>query len=97
MGTESSREKEVNQITTYQPIDCSVHDRLEDLAVRQVVCRIRYTVASASGRNATEEEAELEGRIVDVFARDGEEFLRTDEGREIRLDRLRAVAPAVGT
>lgn len=80
----------------YQPIDCSVHDRLEDLAVRQVVCRIRYMAVSTSGRNATEEEAEMEGRIVDVFARDGEEFLRTDEGREIRLDRLRAVAPAAG-
>ena len=78
----------------YRPIDCGVHDRLEDLAVRRVLCRIRHRVPSGSGADATGEEVEIEGRIVDVFARDGEELLRMDDGREIRLDRLLVVAPA---
>ena len=30
----------------------------------------------------------LEASLVDVFARDGAEWLRLDSGREIRLDRL---------
>jgi Rho-binding antiterminator len=80
----------------YQPIDCGVHDRLEDLVVRRVVCRIRYTVYSDSGEDATGGKAEVEGRIADVFARGGEEFVRVDDGREIRLDRLLVVAPTAG-
>lgn len=83
----------------YRPIDCSVHDRLEDLAVRHVVCRIRYRMPSEASDpegtdGAAEKGTEIEGRIVDVFARDGEELLRVDDGREIRLDRLLVVAPA---
>lgn len=30
----------------------------------------------------------LEASLVDVFSRDGAEWLRLDSGREIRLDRL---------
>jgi len=101
----------------YQPIDCGVHDRLEDLAVRRIACRIRYEVhgtppADAAGtadaaRTAGRapagddedgvtpgaDEADVEGRIVDLFARDGEEYLRLDHGLEIRLDRLRMLEP----
>jgi Rho-binding antiterminator len=70
----------------YQPIDCAVHDRLEDLAVRRVACRIE--MAAAEGIR------EAAGVIVDVFARDGAEYLRLDSGETVRLDRIRRVRPA---
>lgn len=71
----------------YRPIDCSVHDRLEALATLGVPCRIRY-------RGPDDEEHELVDRIVDVFARGGEEFLDTAGGVRIRLDRLTQVERA---
>ncbi|MDZ7778537.1 MAG: hypothetical protein U5R14_01190 [Gemmatimonadota bacterium] len=69
--------------TGYRPIDCSVHDRLEAFAVSRTDCRVTYTDPATEERTIT-------GRIVDVFTRDGAEFLRMDEGSEIRLDRLRS-------
>ena len=71
----------------YRPISCSVHDRLEALAVRSRPCRIRHRTPEGAVESA-------EGRIVDIFARQGEEFLRMDGGEEIRLDRLVEVEDA---
>lgn len=68
----------------YHPIDCSVHDRLEAFATLRTMCRIAFR--AADGRFGEEV-----GRIVDVFTRGSEEFLRTSSGREIRLDRLESV------
>lgn len=72
---------------TYRPIDCSVHDQLEHVAVLRRVCRIRY-------RTPQDQEMEVLSRIVDIFARGGEEFVRLESGDEVRLDRLIAVAEA---
>jgi Rho-binding antiterminator len=68
----------------YRPIDCSVHDRLEALATlgRECVLTVR------GGPGVEEEEERFVDRIVDVFARGGAEWLRTANGREVRLDRL---------
>ena len=65
----------------YAPIACSLHDQLEALATLGRECRIVY-------REAGGEERERVDRIVDVFIRGGEEFIRTAGGIEIRLDRL---------
>ena len=72
----------------YQPIDCSLHDRLEDLAVRRRPVRIRHRDGSASGDGVGGDVVELDDVIVDWFARDGAEYLRTAGGVEIRLDRI---------
>ena len=64
----------------YLPIDCSLHDRIEDLATRGRVVRIRY--------EGDEGPAETDDALVDWFVRDGAEFLRTGAGLEIRLDRI---------
>ena len=64
----------------YEPLDCSLHDRIEDLATRRRVVRIRYDGADGP-RDADE-------TIADWFVRDGAEFLRTGSGLEIRLDRI---------
>jgi Rho-binding antiterminator len=69
----------------YSPIPCALHDRLEALATLGQPCRIVYRDADGSSR-------ETDDRIVDVFARAGEEFVRTAAGLEIRLDRLEWVA-----
>lgn len=65
----------------YAPIECSLHDQLESLATLGRTCRVVY-------RDDSGEERELEGRLVDIFARGGAEFVRLDSGVEIRLDRL---------
>lgn len=70
--------------TSYAPIDCSLHDRLEALATLRRTCHIAYRDAEGNAQEIAE-------RIVDVFARDGAEFLKTAGGLEVRLDRLDAV------
>lgn len=65
----------------YQPIECHVHDRLEDLAVRRKVCAMRYRAMSG-------EVEEVAGKITDIYSRDGAEYLDLDAGLTIRLDAL---------
>lgn len=68
----------------YQPIDCGLHDRLEDVAIRHASSRLRY-------RDANGSEIESDEVIDDVFARDGVEYVRTRSGLEIRLDDIVAL------
>lgn len=68
----------------YRPIDCALHDRLEAAATLGRTVRIAFRT-EGDGVEA------IEDRIVDVFARDGAEFVRTAGGRVIRLDRLESV------
>lgn len=72
-------------MSPYESIDCSLHDELEARATRRTLCAIRF-------RGEDDDAArEVTDRIVDVFACDGEEFIRLSSGEEIRLDRLEAV------
>ena len=66
---------------TYRPIDCSLHDEFELRAVRRVRCELVY-------RNGSGVEQHRSGRIVDLTTRNGEEYLRLDDGTEVRLDRV---------
>jgi Rho-binding antiterminator len=68
-------------MTDYEPIDCSDHDRLESLATLRQTARIGYRDEEGKPR-------EVEGLIEDIYARDAVEYLRTDDGSEIRLDRI---------
>lgn len=68
----------------YEPIDCSLHDRLEALATVGRNCRVVYLDDAGRVR-------ELEGRIVDVFTRSSAEFLEFESGQVIRLDRIESV------
>ena len=69
----------------YVPIDCSLHDRLEDFATRRQRVVIRY-----AGENG--EVMLTQDVITDWFVHAGAEYLRTAGGREIRLDRLISVS-----
>lgn len=68
----------------YRPIACDFHDRLESLAT----LRRRVRLALRDGAAAV-------GRITDIYTTaDKQEFLRLDDGTEIRLDRILAADPA---
>jgi len=68
----------------YKTIDCSLHDRLESAATLRQLVRIIY-------RGTDGNQQETEDRLVDVFAKNGEEFLKTTNGDLIRLDMLVSV------
>jgi Rho-binding antiterminator len=68
----------------YRPIECSLHDRLESFATLRGECSIVF-------RKEDGTEWVMVDRIVDVFARDGEEWLTTSSGEQIRLDRITTV------
>lgn len=66
--------------TTYQPLACSLYDNLEALATRKTRCVIVYKTENT--------EHTTESIIVDLFARNGAEFLKLENGIVIRLDEL---------
>lgn len=68
----------------YQPISCSYYDHLEALAVRGVAVQLLYVADTGT-------ETEVHTRITDLLTRDGVEYLYTDTGAEIRLDKLLSV------
>ena len=67
-------------MSDYTPIDCSLHDRLEAAAVTRTTSVIRH--------RAGDEVVTEETRIVDIFVRNGVEYMRTTAGDEIRLDHI---------
>ncbi|MCB0793389.1 MAG: hypothetical protein KDB88_01520 [Flavobacteriales bacterium] len=67
----------------YRPIDCSVYDRYEAWATLRT--EVVITHASDDGI-----ERSIVGTIVDLFIREKEEWMRLQDGTEIRLDRIRA-------
>ena len=67
-------------MTDYQPIDCSLHDRYEAAAVRRQTVEIAW---SDGGGERTHT-----GRITDIGAEDGAEFMTLDGRVRVRLDRI---------
>lgn len=65
----------------YRPIACSLHDELQLRAMRGGTHTVEWSDDHGARRS-------IHGPIVDVFAREGVEYLRLDDGLEIRLDRL---------
>ena len=65
----------------YKPIDCGVYDQLEVLAMRRTPCVVEF-------RDDDGSEETIEGPIVDVFSKAGEEFVKLSGDRFVRLDHL---------
>lgn len=65
----------------YVPISCAFHDVLEHLAMRRQPVQLRFRAADGSVQQRT-------ARIDDLYSQRGEEYLRTDGGDTLRLDRL---------
>lgn len=73
----------MEQRKDYEPVTCDYHDQLEAAALRRREVEIEFT-----RRGVTQRER---GKIADVFAHEGAEFVRfaADNGEvEIRLDEI---------
>ncbi|NET39912.1 MAG: hypothetical protein F6K19_49495 [Cyanothece sp. SIO1E1] len=68
-------------MNSYQPISCSVYDQLEALATLRQQCQITY-------RDASGALVDIQGLIVDVYTLNQAEFLKMNDGTEIRLDAI---------
>ncbi|MFA5834231.1 MAG: hypothetical protein WDA22_12220 [Bacteroidota bacterium] len=66
----------------YQSISCSYYDQLEAYATKRTHCSIIYSDDS---------EKIIDGVIVDVYAKEGAEYLKLDNGTVIRLDYLLSI------
>jgi Rho-binding antiterminator len=64
----------------YENISCSYYDQLESYATKRTECAIIY--------RTEDEEKNICGVIIDVFAKDGAEYLKLNNGIVIRLDQL---------
>ena len=65
---------------------CSMHDKLLALATRKQPCTLLVQDDGAEGGPR-----QVEGVIIDVFSRDGAEYLRLQDGALFRLDKLDTV------
>lgn len=68
----------------YQAVSCSFYDELEALATLHQICTIRY-------RAETGEATSIESKIIDLYTSNKSEFLKLQDGTEVRLDRLISV------
>ena len=68
---------------SYRPIDCSLYDHYEAWATLRTVVRLEHVAQDDAPQVS-------EGRIVDLFLRGKEEWLRLDDDTEVRLDRIRS-------
>lgn len=68
----------------YKPVSCSLYDRLTDFAVMHK--HVKMHVQTSEGRS--EEMIEI---VKDIITRNKEEFLITESGKSIRLDRIISV------
>ncbi|WP_298707215.1 hypothetical protein [Chitinophaga sp.] len=73
-----------SQNTPYQPIDCNYYDRLEAWATLREPVLLEFLGDDGQPRTET-------AVIRDLYVRNKAEFLLTEAGRELRLDRLMAV------
>ena len=67
----------------YRPIDCSLYDHYEAWATLRTVVHLEHVSEDGTPHIS-------EGRIVDLFLRGKEEWLRLDDDTEVRLDRIRS-------
>lgn len=65
----------------YHPIDCGLHDELQLRAMRGRPVAVRFVDADGTPHTRVD-------RLVDVFTKDGAEYVGTASGEVIRLDRL---------
>lgn len=68
-------------LSTYVPVLCEFHDRLEAIATMRKPVQVTFTdtTGTVQQRVAT---------ISDVYTRDGAEYLATGSGETIRLDHV---------
>jgi len=68
----------------YTPVSCDFHDEVEAIATLKQEAHIVY-------RDDTDAKAEVSGLIVDVYAKDGADYLKLENEQVIRMDRVESV------
>ena len=63
----------------YKPIACGLYDELELRALRKQIVKITF-------QNANNDSGIIECIIADLFSKNKTEFLKTNDGKIIRLD-----------
>ena len=65
----------------YKPVNCDFYDELESLATLKKKSDIIFT-GESGGKSV------IQGRIFDLYTRDHVEYMKLDNGLEIRLDEI---------
>ena len=65
----------------YRPVDCDFTDEIEFLVVNKLPVNITFFDPNGIQLNES-------GLITDIFAQNSEDFLKLENGRVIRLDRI---------
>ena len=65
----------------YKPVNCDFYDELEALATLKKESEIVF-------RADNEAKSVIRGRILDLYTRDRVEYMKLNNGLEIRLDRI---------
>lgn len=68
----------------YQPIACRLYDELERIIIEKRVVELVFETETG-GLDAPQVK---KARITDIYTREKQEFIKLDDGIEIRLDRL---------
>jgi Rho-binding antiterminator len=71
-------------VKAYQPINCEFHDVIESYATRRETVDIVVEDAAENIRN-------VRTVVCDIYSRNTEEFLLTDAGERIRLDKVKSI------
>ncbi|MBD0335041.1 MAG: hypothetical protein ICV62_06105 [Cyanobacteria bacterium Co-bin13] len=71
-------------MSSYTPVSCDLQDQLESLATLRQSCQLVY-------RDESGEQHEVEDLIVDIYASNHADFLKLQNGTEIRLDRIESL------
>lgn len=77
---------EMKNNKNYTPINCSSYDYLELYAMRKTLLNISLSTTSDIEHN-------VQSRICDLRAINGEEFMYLENGERHRLDTLRSITP----
>lgn len=68
----------------YQAISCDFHDILEALATTNKLARLRFVDGEGLAQ-------ERQARVLDVYSRQGAEYIALSSGETLRLDQLHSV------
>ncbi len=68
----------------YQPIDCEFHDTLEEACVLKLRVDFQFVDDNGDTQNYS-------GQLLDFKTKDGEEFVKLQDGKWLRLDKLNHV------
>ncbi|MGB7085785.1 MAG: hypothetical protein WBD47_09530 [Phormidesmis sp.] len=71
-------------MSDYIPVSCGLHDKLEAIATLHRISQIKYEDDAGNT-------LKTESKIVDIYAKDGADYCKLEDGTIIRLDRLEAV------